>query len=456
MLQGRYIPVGMRPSTAPPAEACEVDPARTFGVRAMIGGSSEMNNSQTMKRWDGTVAPGFERVRDAFVGGLDDFGHGGGALSAYVDGRPIVDLWGGNARQGQAWERDTLTTIFSTTKALATLCAQILFDRGRLDLDARVADIWPEFGAAGKEHIRVRHILSHTSGVLSPLNVADIVTWQGDGWNDHQRIAAGLAAAAPAVTVGATFAYGAFTFGWLLDELVRRITGESIGAFFRREVDEPLNLDIRIGTPRSVHPRVAHFIPEPSRQLAPEAAGKIAQALAIARDPSTLTGQAFLALSDGDLLDNLAVVNLPAFQEAEIPAINGTATARSLARLFAVLAEGGELEGVRVVSQASIRRFRTIQINAPNALDLEGDPPGDAIELHRRMLGYHGSSKPYGLPRRLGPSDSAFGHDGAGGQVAFADPKAGIAAAFVRSQWTWTTTYSARLLELVYSCAGRA
>jgi CubicO group peptidase (beta-lactamase class C family) len=138
-------------------------------------------------------------------------------------------------------------------------------------------------------------------------------------------------------------------------------------------------------------------------------------------------------MPDGHLLDHLAVVNLPAFQEAEIPALNGTGTARSIARLFAVLAEGGELDNIRLVSQSSIRRFRTVQIYAPNALELEADPPGNAVELHMRMLGYHGSSKPFGLPRRLGPSRTAFGHDGAGGQVGFADPEAGIAAGFVRS-----------------------
>ncbi len=155
-------------------------------------------------------------------------------------------------------------------------------------------------------------------------------------------------------------------------------------------------------------------------------------------------------------MDNVTVVNLPAFQEAEVPGVNGTATARSVARLFAVLAEGGQLEGVRLVSQAAIRRFRTVQICAPNALELEVDPPGQAVELHMRMLGYHGSSKPFGLPRRLGPSATAFGHDGAGGQVGFADPEAGIAAGFVRSHWTSNTKYSGRLLDVLYACAGRA
>ncbi len=233
--------------------------------------------------WGGEVVAGFEPVLEAFVDGIEDFGAGGGALAAYVDGQPVVDVWGGWTREGTAWERETLTTIFSTTKALATLCVQMLFDRGRLDLDARVADVWPEFGAAGKEHIRISHVLSHTAGVLAPLDPPGILSWQGHGWNDYERIAAGLAAAAPVVPVGATFAYQAFTFGWMLAEVVRRLSGDSIGTWFRREIAEPLGLDIWIGTPRSVQPRVARFIPESGRQLGPEAAALVARARAQSR-----------------------------------------------------------------------------------------------------------------------------------------------------------------------------
>src|SRR5438445_13734044 len=204
------------------------DQAGRYDARAMA-------HTETLRAappWGGTVEPGFEPVRDAFVAGLDAFGDGGGALVAYTDGKLVVDLWGGNAREGEAWQHDTPTVIWSTTKALVTLCAQILFDRGRLDLDAPVAEYWPEFAAAGKERVRVRHILSHTSGVLAPVDMDTILSWRGDGWSDYDRIAAGLAAAAPAVTPGATFAYQAFSFGWLIGELVRRITGDSIGTFF--------------------------------------------------------------------------------------------------------------------------------------------------------------------------------------------------------------------------------
>lgn len=405
--------------------------------------------------WGGTVASGFEHVRDAFVAGLDDFGDGGGALAAYVDGKPVVDLWGGSARSDEAWQRDTLSIIWSTTKALATLCVQILFDRGQLDLDAPVARYWPEFAAAGKDRVRVRHILSHTTGVLAPVEMDKILSWSGEGWSDYARIEAGLAAAVPAVPVGSTFAYQAFSFGWLLDALVRRITGDSIGTFFRREIAEPLSLDVWIGTPRTIQPRVATFLAEPPRKLDPEAAALVERNLVVLRDPSTLSGRAFLALRNGYVFDNVPAVNLPSYLEAEVAGANGTATARSLARVFALLAEGGELDGIRVVSQSSIRRFRAVQVIAPNALEMEADPPAHLVQLHTRLLGYHSNSNPFGLPRPFGPTGTAFGHGGAGGQVGFADPETGIAVGFVRSQFTSTPTYSAELIELLYRCAGR-
>lgn len=179
------------------------------------------------RHWGGTVSAGYEPVLQLFVDGIDHFGAGGGAFAAYVDGSAVVDVWAGYARADQRWQADTLATIFSSTKALTTLCVQILVDRGELDIDTRIADIWPEFGTAGKERIRVRHVLAHTSGVLSPVDPAGLLSWQGSGWNDYERIAAGLAAAKPAVTVGATFAYQAMSFGWLLGEVVRSPSGNS-------------------------------------------------------------------------------------------------------------------------------------------------------------------------------------------------------------------------------------
>ena len=408
--------------------------------------------------WGGSVEPGFEAVLDAFRSGLADFGEGGGAFSAFHRGRQVVDLWGGWQGPGAPWDADTLAVLFSTTKGLATLCLQILHDRGSLDLDAHVSDLWPEFAQAGKGSVRVHHILAHTAGVLAPHDPGSFLRW-GDpsGWDDDERLDAALAAAIAAPgPVGATFNYHALTFGWLASAIVRRLTGMSAGRFLETEVAQPLGVDLRIGTGPADQSRVAPVIAAPAVELPTEVAALVARIRAIARDPDTLMGRSFLALPDGDLIDNILALNDPGFLVAEIPAINGTATARGLASLYATLAGGGELDGVRIVSPASIDRFRTVQIHGPNEMELDWDPAPSTVELHIRMLGYHGSSKPFGQPRRLGPSPTAFGHDGLGGQIAFADPERGISAAFIRNQMTFAPTYSERLLELLYGCADRA
>lgn len=417
-----------------------------------------MTEQRHLVPWGGTVEPGFEPVLEAFRSGLSDFGAGGGAFCAYHQGRPVVDLWGGWRRPGEPWEQDTLAILFSTTKGLATLCLQILNDRGSLDLDAYVSDVWPEFAQAGKASVRVLHVLAHTAGVLAPHDPGSFLRW-GDatGWDDDDRLDAALAAAVAAPSpVGATFNYHAVTYGWLVSAIVRRLTGLSTGRFLEVEVARPLGVDLRIGTSPADQSRVAPIIPEPAVESPDEVAALAARIRAIARDPDTLMGRSFLALPDGDLIDNIESLNDPGFLAAEIPAINGTATARALGRLYAMLAGGGAIDGVRILSPESIDRFRTVQIHGPNAMELAWDPAPSTVELHTRMLGYHGSSKPFGQPRRLGPSPTAFGHDGLGGQIAFADPERSIAAAFVRNRVTFAPTYSERLLELLYDCSERA
>ena len=184
----------------------------------------------------GAVAAGFEPVLDAFVTGLADLGPGGGAFAAYHHGRQVVNLWGGWARPGQPWREDTLAVVLSCSKGVSTLCLQMVHDRGGLDLDGHVSDLWPEFGTAGKEAVRVRHVLAHTSGVLAPVDASTLLSWRGRGWSDYEQIEAGLAAAAPAVPIGCTFAYHALSYGWLMDSLLRRTAGQSVGRFLEAEI----------------------------------------------------------------------------------------------------------------------------------------------------------------------------------------------------------------------------
>ncbi len=314
------------------------------------------------------VAAGFEPVHKAFEQGATDLGDGGGAFSAYVEGVPVVDLWGGTARPGQPWASDTRAVLMSLTKGLTALCVQILVDRGQVDLDAPVSTYWPQFAAGGKEAVLVRHVLTHTAGVLSFPGAPELLGLDGTGWDDYDAIADGLAAATPAWQPGTRFGYHALSFGWLLGEIVRRVIGRRVGVFFREEVAEPLGLDTRIGTPPAEQRLVAHVRPFSFAGLPPQAEQAYEANQARIRDAGTLAGQAFAARNGTTIMDRLdEFFNNAHVLGLEIPASNGTSTARSLARLFAMLAMGGELDGVRLLSPQTVRAFGTVQVRRPDA-----------------------------------------------------------------------------------------
>src|SRR6185436_5278266 len=202
----------------------------------------------------GFVAPGFEPVVEAFERNLTERGEAGAAFAAVADGTPVVDLWGGDADRmgGRPWQEDTIAGMFSGTKGLVATCLLLLIERGTLQLEARVADYWPEFAAHGKDGIRVRHLVSHQAGlpgITTPLTFQEAA--------DDVRMAR-LLADQPAVWApGERLCYHAMTFGWLCGELIRRIDGRSVGRFFREEIGEPLRLDAWIGLPAEEEPRVA-------------------------------------------------------------------------------------------------------------------------------------------------------------------------------------------------------
>lgn len=203
---------------------------------------------------DGTCDPRFRAVREAFCENFASRAELGAAVTVSVDGTLVVDLWGGIADKvsGRAWTRDTMVVVFSCTKAATALCAHMLVTRGALDLDAPVAHYWPEFAAAGKEAIPVRLLLNHQAGLAAvddPLPVGALYDWD--------TMAAALAAQAPHWEPGTAHGYHAVTFGWLVGEVVRRISGRSLGTFFRDEVAGPLGLDFWIGLPEALAARVA-------------------------------------------------------------------------------------------------------------------------------------------------------------------------------------------------------
>jgi CubicO group peptidase (beta-lactamase class C family) len=360
----------------------------------------------------GTCDAAFEGVRQAFEANFRAPGEVGAAVAVVVDGRPVVELWGGHADQARsrAWERDTLVNVYSTTKGMAALCAQRLVDAGALDLDAPVARYWPEFAAAGKGEIPVRWLLSHRAGLAA---VRDPLP--GEALYDWDAMCRALAAETPWWQPGERHGYHAVTFGWLVGEVVRRIDGRSLGRYFREEVAGPLGADFHIGLPDALHARVAEMGPIPLPEPGAESASLTALMLS---DPEGVSARAFLnppSLALGP--------NVPAWRRAEIPGANGHATALGIARIYGALARGGEQDGVRVLSRAGIERCREQQ---SCGLD-------HVLRISTRIG--QGFMLSQALPlASFGPNPGSFGHPGAGGSVGFADPEARVGFGYVMNR----------------------
>jgi CubicO group peptidase (beta-lactamase class C family) len=406
----------------------------------------------------GTVlAPGFEPLEEVFHRGLSRQGSGGAAFSATVDGVEVVSLYGGQSGPGRAWQRETPAVLMSTTKGFAGLCAAMLSDRGLLDPDAPVVDYWPEFGAKGKERTLVRHVLLHTCGVIGLPRSAQLLGWDGRGWDDLDAIAAGLADAEPAWEPGTRQGYHAVTYGWLVGELVRRVTGRTLGQFFREEVAEPLGIATAVGVAREVFDTVAvvdtqalmHH-PWPKRLVVEAAARRM-------RDPATMAGRAFLGDGERSIMDVVAgLLALPAFLAAEIPSSNGVSSASDLARVFAVLANDGALGDVQLLSPETVRRFAEPVARYDDAV-VGASLPFPLAQLARRAsrvtrsLGYV-VNEPGAGPRRLGPNPRAYGSEGAGGQVGFCDHDARVSVGFVRNGLSESPQHVLDLVAALYRC----
>jgi len=403
------------------------------------------------------VTPGYERVRDAFVRSTGTFGRGGGAYAAYVDGELVVDLWDGQARPGQAWEAGTTTVLMSATKGLTALCLQILADRGQLDIGERVATYWPEFAQNGKQNVLVRHVLTHTAGLLGFTGQTDLMRPDGAGWDDYDAISAGFAAQAPEWEPGTKHGYHALSFGWLAAEIVRRITGRSLGTFFHEEVAIPLGLEAWIGTPTEELGRVAHVYSSDMSTLPRFVRKGFEAAELVARDPATLTGKAFLGTGSSSAYEALeALFNNPRVLQAEFPAGGATATARALATVWAAAANGGELNGVRIVSEACTEEFSRVALCEPDLLMSEIPIPrllGRASAPVTRTLGYLGNGPMPGLGHRFGPNPAAYGVEGLGGQYGFCDPAGRIAVGSVRSDLAIMEVLQPTVTNALYDCA---
>ncbi len=382
-----------------------------------------------MVQIEGNCEPRFRRVREAFAENFEERREVGASVAVTHRGRPVVDLWGGFAdkRRARAWTRDTIVNVYSTTKGLTAICAHRLVEQGKLDLEAPVARYWPEFAQAGKDKLPVRYLLSHRAGlpaVRKPLALDALYQWD--------TMCDALAEQEPWWEPGTRHGYHAVTYGWLVGEVIRRITGKTPGAYFRDELAGPLGIDCHIGLDASHDGRVAEMIASPPP---PPGAPNIFEE--VAKNPESVTAKAF---ANPPLLTQ-GVVNTREWRAAELPAANGHTNARALARIYGALANDGEIDGFRVLDPDSIAQCHAEQSYGPDAV----------LFISTRMsLGFM-MSQP---EAPFGPNPRAFGHPGAGGSLGFADPDARIGFGYAMNQMGASILIDSRaaaLIDAVYS-----
>ena len=354
-------------------------------------------------RVSGWVAPGFDGVQDAFAanfrrGGEDE--EVGAALAVYLDGRCVVDVWGGftDAARTRPWARDTLVNVWSASKGVAALAVAILVDRGLASYEDAVARHWPEFAANGKGDITVGQILSHQSGV----NGWEVpTTW--DDLYDWPTATARLAAQAPFWVPGTLASYHAVTHGFLAGEVVRRITGQDMGGFIRDAIAGPLGADFHVGLAAAQDWRVAELLGPPPANAIPGGPG-------LAEIPRRAVTNP---------VADPALPNTRAWRAAQIPAANGQASAQGLARIYGALAAGGALDGARVISPAGIDRLR-----APRHL-------GPDLMVGPRHWGAGVASN---VAPAYGPHEDTFGHTGWGGAFGCANVRRRVGLGYVMNR----------------------
>jgi CubicO group peptidase (beta-lactamase class C family) len=312
---------------------------------------------------EGSCDPRFKRVREVFADSFENGIEVGAAVAAVVDGKTVFDLWGGYADKAKTkpWTRDTLVNVFSTTKGLTSMCAHRLVDQGKLDFDAPVSKYWPEFAQAGKEKIPVNFLLTHRAGLAAVKKQLPM-----DAYSNWPVMCAALAAQEPWWEPGTAQGYHALTFGYLVGEVIRRITGKTPGTYL----------------------------------------------------PESMT---YKAIANPRPCVDAELVNSREWRGAEIPAANGHATARALATLYGALATGGELNGYRVLTPASIKRAYTEQANGPDLVLGVNSRWGLGFALNQPAA-------------PIGPNPRTFGHPGAGGSIGFADPDARVGFGYTMNQ----------------------
>lgn len=365
---------------------------------------------------DGFVAPGFERVRDAFAEQLS--AEMGAGFAAVRDGEVVVDVWGGwaNREHTRPWVKDTIVPVYSTTKGVGAIVLAKLFDQGLLDYDAPVSALWPAFGVHGKDRVTVAQTLAHQAGVPGFIDPID-----PDLWLDPPACAEAIAALAPLWPPGSASGYHPLTWGYIAGEIVQRAGGRSLGSVLREDICAPLGIDFQIGTPESEHARA-------SEMKKPTRGGDFGE-ITPPRKAAFFTKWA------------APVRGSTQWRKIEIPSANGHGTALSVARLYEVYATSGFINGARVLSQEAFdaltkRRWKGDDLVLPYNVDWRTGIIGNSNRIY-------------------GPNLEAFGHSGAGGSMGFGDAVAGVSAGYVmnkQSHFIMGDPRSLKLIDALYSC----
>lgn len=346
----------------------------------------------------GDCAPGYEAVSEVFKENFAERGEIGAAVCVYADGRKVVDLWGGykDATRAHPWEQDTTVCMMSVGKSMATLCVLILVERGKIDLASPVARYWPEFGQAGKENMTVEQMLSGFAGLLylDHAPAGSVLEWD--------TMVHAIEKQEPAWPIGTRGAYHSMTWGYLLGELVQRVDGRDFGTFYREEVSGPLDADYQMGLTDDELARVVDIIPNAGSATLNEMG-----------EPDSNIGRAWRVLPKVQ-----DFFNSEPFRRAVFPSGNAHGNARAVARIYALLSMGGELDGVRLLSSELIDRARKVRWESH--CGLTGRP-------FKYGLGFF-LNKPPLTP--LGSNPYAFGHPGAGGAIGIADPEARLSFSY--------------------------
>ena len=343
----------------------------------------------------------FAPVRDAFAANFTERGDVGASFAVTLEGEYVVDIWGGhrNAERTEPWVEDTIINVYSTTKTMTFLSALILADRGELDLDAPVAKYWPEFSVNGKDGVQVKHLLSHSAGLPGfsrPFDTQELYDWD--------FACADLAGQAPWWEPGSQSGYHAITQGYLIGEVIRRITGKSFGEFFRDTVAEPVGADFHVGVDPAHFDRIAHLVP--AAETAP----------LLEMDPESIPGRVFANLEITD-----EVTRTAGWRQAEIPAANGHGNARSVVRAQTAMANDGRAFGVELLSAEGCRRALEQQVEGTDAV--LGIPLAFAMG--------------YGLPSEVipvSPNANTLWWGGAGGSTIVVDTDARLCFSYVMNQ----------------------